>query len=106
MLIGSRQKLRTFQSTRNLTINGTAIKQISQAKSLGVYVEENLSRTTHINEITKKIASGIGALKPERQWRQRRETLGTRLVTVSHNFFRNLFKNNGVFGLVLLCRER
>ena len=32
-------------------------------KSLGVYVDENLSWTTHINQITKKIASGIGALK-------------------------------------------
>ena len=63
MLIGSRQRLRTFQSAPNLTINGTPIKQVSQDKSLGVYVDENLSWTTHINEITKKIASGIGALK-------------------------------------------
>ena len=63
MLIGSRQRLCTFQSAPNLTINGTPIKQVSQAKSLGVYVDENLSWTTHINEITKKIASGIGALK-------------------------------------------
>ena len=53
----------TFQSAPNLTINGTPIKQVSQAKSLGVYVDENLSWTTHTNEITKKIASGIGALK-------------------------------------------
>ena len=49
MLIGSRQRLRTFQSAPNLTINGTPIKQVSQAKSLGVYVDENLSWTTHIN---------------------------------------------------------
>ena len=62
MLIGSRQRLCTFQSAPNLTINGMPIKQVSQAKSLGVYVDENLSWTTHINEITKKIASGIGAL--------------------------------------------
>ena len=59
MLIGSRQRLRTFQSAPNLTINGTPIKQVSQAKSLGVYVDENHSWTTH----TKEIASGIGALK-------------------------------------------
>ena len=63
MLIGSRQRLSTFQSAPNLTINGTPIKQVSQAKSLGVYVEEKLSWTTHINEITKKIGPGIGALK-------------------------------------------
>ena len=53
----------TFQSAPNLTINGMPIKQVSQAKSLGVYVDENLSWTTDINEITKKIASGIGTLK-------------------------------------------
>ena len=47
------------------TINQT-IKQVSQAKSLGVYVDENLSWSTHINEITKKIASCIGALKSVR----------------------------------------
>ena len=63
MLIGPRQRLCTFQSAPNLTINGTPIKQVSQAKSLGVYVDENLSWTTHINEITKKIASGIGVQK-------------------------------------------
>ena len=63
---GSRQRLCTFQSAPNSTINGTPIKQVSQAKSLGVYVDENLSWSTHINEITKKIASVIGALKPVR----------------------------------------
>ena len=31
MLIGSRQRLRTFQSAPSLTINGTPIKQVSQA---------------------------------------------------------------------------
>ena len=43
MLIGPRQRLCTFQSAPNLTINGTPIKQVSQAKSLSVYVDENLS---------------------------------------------------------------
>ena len=59
MLIGFRQRLCTFQSVPNLTINGTPIKQVFQAKSLGVYVDENFSWTTHINEITKKIASRV-----------------------------------------------
>ena len=43
MLIGPRQRLCTFQSAPNLTINGTPIKQVSQAKSLVVYIDENLS---------------------------------------------------------------
>ena len=51
MLIGSRQRLCTLQSAPNLTINGTPIKQVSQAKSLSVYVDENLSWTTHPGDL-------------------------------------------------------
>ena len=63
MLIGSRQRLCTFRSTPYLSINGNPIKQVFQAKSLGVTIDENLSWNEHIKEISRKIASGIGAIK-------------------------------------------
>ena len=63
MLIGSRQRLCTFQSAPNLKINGAPIKQVSVTKSLGVYIDENLSWNTHIDKLIKKVASGIGGLK-------------------------------------------
>ena len=63
MLIGSRQRLSTFQTVPSLSIGDKPIKQVNYAKSLGVYVHCNLSWNIHIDKLCKKIASGIGALK-------------------------------------------
>ena len=63
LLIGSRQRLSGFHTTPLLTINGKQITQASSAKSLGVIIDENLSWEDHIQSISKKVASGIGALK-------------------------------------------
>ena len=43
MLIGSRQRIATFQTVPCLEIDGALIDKVSQAKSLGVYLDENLS---------------------------------------------------------------
>ena len=32
-------------------------------KSLGVLIDENLTRSSHINAITKKVSSGVGSIK-------------------------------------------
>ena len=61
MLIGSRQRIATFQTVPCLEIDGVLIDKVSQAKFLGVYLDENLSWNIQINELIKKIASGIGA---------------------------------------------
>ncbi|CAB4040688.1 Hypothetical predicted protein, partial [Paramuricea clavata] len=63
MLIGSRQRINTFQSTPLLVINNVPVKQVSHTKSLGVHIDENLSWNVHIEKLSKKVASGIGALK-------------------------------------------
>jgi len=63
MLIGSRQRLVTYDTSPKLIIGGDIIKQVSSVKSLGVHIDENLSRTMHIEKIAKKIASGIVAIK-------------------------------------------
>ncbi|CAB3999982.1 RNA-directed DNA polymerase from transposon X-element, partial [Paramuricea clavata] len=68
MLIGSRQRIATFRSVPCLEIDGVPIDKVLQAKSLGVYLDENLSWNIQINELTKKIASGIGALKRVRSF--------------------------------------
>ena len=39
------------------------IKQVSTSKSLGVHIDGILSWECHINEISKKFASGISAIK-------------------------------------------
>ena len=48
MLIGSRQRLDTFDNAPTIAINGTPIKQVPVSKSLGVHIDENLSWTVHI----------------------------------------------------------
>ena len=72
MLIGSRQRLNTFDNAPTIAINGAPIKQVPVSKSLGVHIDENLSWTVNIETITKKIASGIGALKRIRSFLPRK----------------------------------
>ena len=63
MLIGSRQRLSTLPDTLELSINNESINRVSSVKSLGVFIDENLTWQTHIDKLPKKIASGIGAIK-------------------------------------------
>ena len=65
MVISSRQKLQSLNDyTINIHIDGVPINpQSNQSKSLGLIIDENLSWKAHIHEISKKVSSGIGALK-------------------------------------------
>ena len=63
MLIGSRQRLSTLSDTLELSIDNVPIEQVSSVKSLGIYVDENLTWHSHIDKLCKKIASAIGAIK-------------------------------------------
>ena len=47
----------------NIHIDGVPINQSNQTKSLGLIIDENLSWKAHIHEISKRVSSGIGALK-------------------------------------------
>ena len=59
MLIGSRQRLNTFNRLPSFTIDSNSIKQLEFTKYLGVYIDEKL---------TWKIASCIGILKRSRSF--------------------------------------
>ena len=63
MLIGSRQKLSTLSSQPELSIDNVPIEKVTSVKSLGILIDENLRWQTHIDKLSKKIASGIGAIK-------------------------------------------
>ena len=47
----------------SLTINNFPIEQVSSTKSLGVYVDENLSWNTHIESVCKKMCSALDLIK-------------------------------------------
>ena len=63
VLIGSRQKLSTLSNPLELSINNVPIEHVSSVKSLGIFIDENLRWQTHIEKLSKKVASGIGAIK-------------------------------------------
>jgi len=63
LLIGSKQRLLNSTANPTATINQFPIKQVSTVKSLGVHIDEHLTWECHINELAKKIASGISAIK-------------------------------------------
>ena len=49
-------------------INECEINRVDSVKSLRVYIDNHLTWKKHIDKISKKIASGIGALKRIRQY--------------------------------------
>ena len=63
MTIGSRQKLRAIDDRIAVKINELDINRVNSVKSLGVYSDDHIAWTTHIDKISKKIALAIGALK-------------------------------------------
>ena len=54
MLIASRQKLSQFTESPSLTASENAIEQVTSAKSLGVYIDQNINWECHIENISKK----------------------------------------------------
>ena len=63
MLIGSRQRLSTLTESPTFAINDFQVSQVTTAKSLGVTIDDRLDWSGHIEKVTKKVASGIGAIK-------------------------------------------
>lgn len=68
MLLGLRQRLSTLSGPLCFSVNGDSIKQVEFTKSLGVYIDKNLTLNLHLKNISKKIASGIGILKRSRSF--------------------------------------
>ena len=78
MLIGFRQKLRTLSESLELSIDNVPIKQVSTTKSLGILIDDNMAWHSHIDKLSKKIASGIGnigAIEPNEAFCLARNTL-------------------------------
>ena len=63
LLIGSKQRLFNSAANPTVTINQFPITQVSTVKCLGVHIDENLAWECRINELSKKIAPGISAIR-------------------------------------------
>ena len=51
MLIGSMQRLSILSDTLELFIDNVPIEQVSSVKSLGIYIDENLTWHSHIGKL-------------------------------------------------------
>ena len=64
MVIGLRQRLATFNNHElRVTVDSEPVRQVTSTKTLGLTLDENLTWKNHIEVISKKVSSGIGALK-------------------------------------------
>ena len=63
MIIGSRQRLNTQCEEINISIDDRTITRVDHVKSLGLTIDAQLSWSKHVDEISKKVSSAIGALK-------------------------------------------
>ena len=85
MIIGSRQRMSAMDDRITVEINDCEVEKVDSVKSLGIYIDKHLNWSTHIEKISKKIASAIGALKRIRPYvtactktrNNRNETTGT-----------------------------
>ena len=71
-IVFSRGKKLSFSSP--ITINGTPIKQVSSLKFLGIFLDEKLTWSQHINHIRGKISRSVGMLSSAKRFLER-ETL-------------------------------
>ena len=76
MLIGSPQMIKsTSCSQPNILIENKRIQQANQSKSLGITIDQHLSWKPNTENICKKIASGISALRHVKPFIAEKETL-------------------------------
>ena len=63
LLIGSKQRLFKSTAKPTTTINEVPVKQVLTVKSLGVHIDANFTWECHVNKLSKKVSSGISAIK-------------------------------------------
>ena len=65
--MGSREKFETLENNGlEISVNTKMIKKVQITESLGLTIHEHLTWKNNINNIIKKICSGISALKRSR----------------------------------------
>ena len=63
MTLGSRHRTQNEASKLDITIDGNELKQVDKQKLLGVYIDENLLWTAHIDYLCSTISTKISLLK-------------------------------------------
>jgi hypothetical protein len=63
LLIGSRHNINTLEEQARVFIGDEPIKVVQVTKALGVKIDQFLTWDSHIDQISKKLSSGISAMK-------------------------------------------
>ena len=63
LLVCSNYKLAQLTFPLNITMGDDPIKRVKASKSLGVHIDELLSWSNHVDQLAKKISSGLAGLK-------------------------------------------
>jgi len=58
-----RNRGQKMKNNLNINIDGVNINQVNSAKFLGLYIDEQLTWTTHITHISSKISKNIGIIR-------------------------------------------
>ena len=68
VLIGSRHKTQHSDTQLGLEIENQMVRKVRNTKVLGVQLDKNLNWLKHIDYISSKVSSGIGAIKKLREF--------------------------------------
>jgi hypothetical protein len=63
LLLGSHRQLNNLDSQPSVNIGHDSIKQVQHSRVFGIEIDENLSWNKHIENVIKKVTSGIGAMR-------------------------------------------
>lgn len=63
MFIGSVDNLNKIENTSPIHINGKVIRSVNSTKCLGVQIDQKLSWTEHVDQVSKKTSQAISGLK-------------------------------------------
>ena len=64
MLIGSRQRLKDIQIDSKITLGDTEVNRVSEKKTLGIVVDDQLLWRNHVVDTTiAKVSKGIGMMR-------------------------------------------
>ena len=65
-LLASKHKIANLVNPLNIKLGDETIKRVTMSKSLGMYLDEDLSWNEHVDYIARKISSAVGGLKQVR----------------------------------------
>ena len=63
MVIGHSLKTKNLNTPQTLTLDGSDIKKVDQAKSLGIIIDKNLTWDEQYKRVKGKMSAGLSALK-------------------------------------------